>query len=236
MDVIHRTNLQYVPGVVAANYPEPTWKHSPVMTAVASVPFRYWKAPADWNAVGAGPVEMSSGEKAVVDAAIVGAQVAAVSSVFDGSAPPGVFRSVIKPSSTIRSATTVLADDPHLLFPVVPLGKYIFEFRVFFDTTAAADFKMSMNGPASPVGIRFARHVIIPGGSAFSSVGVSTAFNGGGVAVTGTGTTGGYAWGHGILSNGNNAGNVAFMWSQNTSDPGNTTVLEGSMLWHARIN
>lgn len=67
-DVIHRTTLEFRPSVNTLEFPEPTWKHNPSMSAVASVPSRYWKAPADWNPVGAGPVEMTPGEKATVDA------------------------------------------------------------------------------------------------------------------------------------------------------------------------
>jgi hypothetical protein len=67
VDVIHRTTLKFLQSVNTPDFPEPTWKHNPSMAAVASVPFRYWKAPADWSAGGAGPVEMTTGEKATVD-------------------------------------------------------------------------------------------------------------------------------------------------------------------------
>lgn len=68
-DVINRTTLEFRPSANTPDFPEPTWKHNPDMSAVAGVPRQYWKAPADWDAVGAGPVEMSAGEKAAVDAA-----------------------------------------------------------------------------------------------------------------------------------------------------------------------
>lgn len=70
-NVIHRTALTYLASVNTPDYPEPTWKHEPSMSAVAGVPSRYWKAPADWNAAGAGPVEMTQGEKDSVDAALL---------------------------------------------------------------------------------------------------------------------------------------------------------------------
>lgn len=178
--------------------------------------------------------EMTAGEKATVDAAEADADLAALVTRFDLNAPRGVFRAIIKPATTTRSATTTLADDPHLKFAVVAGAKYIFQFRVFFDTTAAADFKLGLNGPSSPTGVRFRRFAIAPGGTAMSAIGVSTAYNGG-TAITGTGTTGGYAECYGILFNGANAGDVAFAWAQNTSDAGNTSVLEGSMLHYARI-
>lgn len=78
---IHRTTLELRPSADTATVPEPTWKHNPSLTAVGwtsesvppTVPFKYWKAPADWDAGGAGPVEMSAGEKAAVDAALLAA-------------------------------------------------------------------------------------------------------------------------------------------------------------------
>jgi len=179
--------------------------------------------------------EMSSGEKATVDAAAAAAEAAAQIVGYDAAVPPGVWKStVVKPSTTTRTATTVLADDPHLKFPVVAGGKYIFEFRIFFDTTAAGDFKIGMNGPASPAGVRFFRFAVAPGATALSAIGVSVVYNGG-VAITGTGTTGGYAYAHGIIENGPNAGDVALQWAQNTSDGGNTRVLQGSIMRFARI-
>lgn len=196
--------------------------------AALAIPQQYRK----WT--GTAVAEMTAPEKAAVDAAAAVARAAAIVTNFDNIAPPGVFRAVIKPSSTSRSATTTLADDPHLLFPVVANAQYAFRFQLFFDTTAAGDFKIALNGPASPVGVRFMRQAILPGATAWSVVGVTTAY-GTGVALAGTGTTGGYCEGNGILSNGANAGNVAVQWAQNTSDPGNTTVLQGSMLWYARI-
>lgn len=70
-DVIHRTTLRFLPSVNEPDYPEPTWKWNPDMTAVAGVPQIYWKAPADWDVVNAGPVEMTQPEKDAVDAAIL---------------------------------------------------------------------------------------------------------------------------------------------------------------------
>lgn len=68
-NVIHRTTLEFRGSVHTPNFPEPTWKHSPDMTAVGAIPSKYWKAPVDWDAVGAGPVEMTQGEKDAVDSA-----------------------------------------------------------------------------------------------------------------------------------------------------------------------
>lgn len=75
------------------------------MTAVAGVPSKYWKAPADWNAVGAGPVEMSAGEKAAVDAAQLNASRDAVTAEIDRV--ENVLRAIVL---TIRDELNLHAD------------------------------------------------------------------------------------------------------------------------------
>lgn len=227
-DFVNPTTLALAPSVNDMPAPWVVIARADLLTA-ALIPQHYRK----WT--GTAVAEMSAGEKATVDAAIVAQELADRVTRFDAMSPLGVMRAVTKPATTTRTGTTVLANDPHLTFPVLAAAKYAFEFRVFFDTTAAADFRLAMSGPASPAGLRFARYAIAPGASALSAIGVSTAFGGAGIGITGTGTAGGYAWGHGILSNGANAGNVAVQWAQNTSDAGNTSVLEGSMFWWTRI-
>lgn len=226
-DFVNTSTLDVVLSVNDATAPWTVLTRTEAEAALA-IPQKYRK----WT--GSAVDEMTAPEKATVDANLAAAAAAALVANFDASAPPGIFRAIIKPGTTTRTATTVLADDPHLTFAVEANAKYRFWFSVFFDTTAAGDFKIGLNGPASPIGLRFFRYAVAPGGSALTAIGVSTAF-GAGVSIAGTGTTGGYATGYGILSNGANAGSVTVMWAQNTSDAGNTSVLEGSMLYYARI-
>jgi len=68
VNVIHRRTLEYRTSVHTPDHPESEWKHGPDLSAVAVVPSRYWKAPADWDAPGAGPVQMTQQEKDAVDA------------------------------------------------------------------------------------------------------------------------------------------------------------------------
>lgn len=68
-NVIHRTTLQYLESVNTPEYPEADWKHNPDLSAVVDVERRYWKAPADWDAPDAGPVEMTPAEKTAQDIA-----------------------------------------------------------------------------------------------------------------------------------------------------------------------
>lgn len=82
-NVIHRTTLEFRRSVNEPDFPEPVWKHNPDMSAVDGVPFIYWKTPTDWAPAGAGPVEMTVGEKAVVDAAILEAARDSEAALFD---------------------------------------------------------------------------------------------------------------------------------------------------------
>lgn len=65
MNVIHRTTLQFIPSANEPDYPEPTWKWDPDMSAVAGVNQRYWK----WDAVAERPVPMTQAERDAVDLA-----------------------------------------------------------------------------------------------------------------------------------------------------------------------
>ncbi len=221
--VIHRTTLQFFPSVNEPDFPEPTWKHNPNMAAVAAVAFKYWKAPADWTG-NVGPVEMTQGEKDTVDLAeAIGIQ------------KPKAINVALKLAGTTRNTNTTLADDPDLIFPVHPNEAYLFRGTVWYLTSAAADFKFTLSGPASPASVRIKRHVIIPGGTAYSNIAITTAFGGAGIAVVATPGGDGLIEFHGGVTVGATAGNVAFSWAQNTSDAGPTTVLRGSYLEWARV-
>ena len=222
-DVIHRTTLQFFASVNEPDYPEPTWKWQPNMTGVVGVPTYYWKAPASWDG-DVGPVEMTVPEKAAVDQAIAIAAQGAKA-----------WKMALKLAGTTRNTNTTLSDDPDLIFPVYPNEAYMFRGVVDYTTTAAGDFKYTMSGPASPVSVLIRRRVIIPGGTAFSGVGITTAFGGAGIAATASaGGIGSVAF-EGAVTVGASAGNVAFQWAQNSSDAGPTTVLRGSYLEWARV-
>lgn len=141
---------------------------------------------------------------------------------------------VKKASSTVQNNTAAYVSDADLVFPAAASTKYTFRGVLFFDTSATADFKFQLAGPASPTLLRFQHTVVIPGGSALSSIAVDSAYSTS-VAVTGAGTSGGYVQFDGILHNGTTAGEVALQWAQNTADASNTTVLAGSYLEWMRI-
>jgi hypothetical protein len=78
-DVIHKTTLEYRRSVNTPDFPEEFWVHSPDMSAVVSVPSRYWKLS------GSAVVEMTTGEKVAVDDAIAAASQSAAKSAADAA-------------------------------------------------------------------------------------------------------------------------------------------------------
>ena len=142
---------------------------------------------------------------------------------------------IVKSLDTTRTTTTTLSADPDLQFSMVASAKYWIRLAVFFDTTAAADFKWRHNGPASPTIVRLLRRWIVPGGTAEAGIAVDTAFSAADLAVLSAGINGGIVSLEGVVTNGLNAGTFSFSWAQNTSDAGNTIVRAGSTLEYAKL-
>lgn len=63
-DVVHRTTLEFRRSVNNTDFPEPEWKWSPDMSAVAGVPTHHQK----WDAVAERPVPKSQAGKDAADA------------------------------------------------------------------------------------------------------------------------------------------------------------------------
>lgn len=136
------------------------------------------------------------------------------------------WQTLSKAASETRQSGTTLADDGTLVFAVAASTKYRVRGVVFFDTTAAADFKYGFAVPASPTLVRIVRVDCVSGGTpaanAVDVANVSTA------TLAGSGTTGGYVSFDYLLHNGTTAGNWSFQWAQGTSTAADTTVLAGS--------
>jgi hypothetical protein len=140
-----------------------------------------------------------------------------------------LWTTVRKAADTSRSANVTLAADPDLTFTMAANTRYSIRARIYFDTTAAADFKFRTSGPATPTLVRIARSHVVPGTTAMV-VAVDVAYSAADVALTGTGTTGGYIDIDAVIVNGATAGAFQFLWAQNTSDAGATIVRAGSYL------
>lgn len=138
------------------------------------------------------------------------------------------WQTISKSASETRQSGATLADDTDLLFAVAASTKYRIRGTVFFDTTAAADFKYGWAIPASPTLVRIFRSDAVAG-AAPAEIAVDVA-NVATVTLAGSGTTGGLVTFTYLLHNGSTAGNWSFQWAQGTSTAADTTVLAGSYI------
>lgn len=141
-----------------------------------------------------------------------------------------------KPNTETIQSSTVLHNDATLFFAMVANKAYRFELSVFFDTIAVADFKYRHTGPAAPASVRIFRYSVPPSGVSMADVKVDTGYSASDVAVTGTGSAGGFIHLDGVIENGATAGNFTFQWAQNNSNAGDTSVLSGSHIAYRRVN
>lgn len=148
---------------------------------------------------------------------------------FGTVAPTEVVRK-LKTTGENRNATTVLASDATLQFPVAANTTYRFTMKAFYDTLAAADLKWRTSGPAGATAVRIKRGDIAPAATVMENIAVDVAYSGADIVALTAGTTGGYIEMEGIIQNGATAGTFALQWAQNTSTVGNSTMLAGSWL------
>jgi hypothetical protein len=121
-----------------------------------------------------------------------------------------------KSADESRINSAVLSNDNTLFFSMAAATKYRIRGVIFFDTTAAGDFKYTFVGPASPTLVRSELQAVIAGGTPAWAI-IATAYpSSSGVALAGTGTTGGYIRFDFIVHNGSNVLNFAFQFAQNT--------------------
>ncbi len=137
---------------------------------------------------------------------------------------------IVKGATETRTANTALTADSDLQFPMKANAKYKIRLQLWFDTVAAADFKFQVSGPGSPTLVRGLRRHVDPTNLTTLVTTSEVALPGSTAIAAGTGTTGGYIEEDFIVHNGANDGTFSFDWAQNTSDPGNTSVLAGSSL------
>ncbi|MGO4316720.1 hypothetical protein [Agrobacterium sp. MCAB5] len=123
-----------------------------------------------------------------------------------------------------RASSTTLQNDSGLVFPVEPNRFYVARFVIKFFAPAAAGFSWRLNGPAVSW-VRLDKTWRVPGTSV-----VSTEDSDNGSAYPAAKNIAGSANQTGILeieariSNGANAGQVAFQWAQTTSSASATIV------------
>lgn len=152
--------------------------------------------------------------------------------VYDKIESLGGWTLVKKTSDEARQNTTTFADDGALVYTLVANTTYWIRGRIFFDTSANADFKYQINWTQTPQLFRSRGSFVPPitsqaNTSELAYAEQTTSSH----AVTGPGTNGGFVMldilvtSHATLSS-----VLSFQWAQNTSDFGFTTVLKGSHL------
>jgi hypothetical protein len=139
------------------------------------------------------------------------------------------WHSVKKSSDETIQSDNTLNTDGALVFSTASNTKYHIRGRIYFDTSAAADFKYRFQNSGTTTLLRGLTIHVVPGTSTLVPT-VETGAPTTTQAVTGTGTNGGYIEFDFILHQGATAGGFSFQWCQNTSDASNTTVRAGSFL------
>ncbi len=138
-------------------------------------------------------------------------------------------------ATQIVANSAVLADSNTMTFAMAANTKYRVRGVIFYDTTATGDMKYTFVGPASPTLFRSEILATIAGGTpAFSAI--ATAYpSSSGVALIGTGTTGGQIVFDIIVHNGANATpNFKLQFAQNTqTNDSGAQVLAGSYMEYA---
>jgi hypothetical protein len=116
--------------------------------------------------------------------------------------------------AVINSAT--LVDDNAMLAPLLASTKYRINGRIFFDTTAAGDFKYTFAFSGTTALVRGNVIVTVPGAAPAEAAILTALPSSSGVAVIGTGTTGGWAE-FDFIIHVTNAGNFRWQFAQNTA-------------------
>lgn len=129
-------------------------------------------------------------------------------------------------TETRASDGAVLAKDAELRATLQANRRYAFKATIAYTTGTTPDFKIAVNGPASPV--FFAAEVRGVGPAAAYSSAQITSFGSATAFTAASGTGGGVEiWGIVELSQ---SGDLEIQWAQNTSNAAATAVLAGSTL------
>lgn len=134
---------------------------------------------------------------------------------------------LLKLADETRNSTTTIANDNTLVITAAANTTYVGEFRVVFETVAAADFKFEIDGPATPGFVEITTKITDGNAPTVPTYNQYTAYTGAVAVAGGTGTRGEIVANF-IITTGAASGGIRFRWAQNTSDAGNTTVKLGS--------
>lgn len=139
----------------------------------------------------------------------------------------------VKTSDTSRASTIVLADDPHLSFPVKNGETWLFHFKGFLTTVSATpDIRMALNGPATS-DLRYSLHIGEHSGAPGPYEEIKTAWLSEGT-VNFVGAANDDFEIYGVLT-ASADGNVSLTWAQQNSSADATVVKRGSSVTAIRL-
>jgi len=132
---------------------------------------------------------------------------------------------IYKPASTSRANTAVLADDPHLLFPIAANERILLRLWSLY-IAGAGGIQFTVNGPGGFIALSYTNtivpHNVAPRIASSSAAWLAT------VALAGA-TNGFLLMDLGLL-NGANPGNLVLQWAQQAANPANTTLYHNSSI------
>lgn len=139
---------------------------------------------------------------------------------------------LVKTADTSRSLTTTLTADPTLTFSVLANSKYLVRLVIFGLSSTTPDFKYRMDIPASATG-NGATIIRTNNGTESETMNFSSSFD-----SFQTDGDGGkfYITAELYITTAGTAGNVSFMWAQNTSDATPAIVKAGSYIEYQKIS
>jgi hypothetical protein len=137
------------------------------------------------------------------------------------------WNTVIKPTDQVVNNSTALVDDTDLQLVTQDAQRYYIQLRVFFSSNSVPDFKYRLVHSGTTLGIR---RLSLRGGPAFAPAYAvpNNAFDTADVLLLGSG--GPNVVFEDIILPTVLGGIVKFQWAQNTADPSNTVVSQGSYL------
>lgn len=150
--------------------------------------------------------------------------------------PASSWALVAKSADESRNNNTTTAVDSALFFPMTSGLTYAIRGKIFATTSAAADFKYRFSGPATSSVQKYVRVTNTNGTGAnpFLTLGFTTSLDA--VDITLLDNASGLLLielDAVVIPSAN--GNFQFLWAQNTSNAGPTTVFDGSYLEYATV-
>jgi hypothetical protein len=132
---------------------------------------------------------------------------------------------IIKPSNTVRTSTSVLAADPHLTFNMGANTNYLIRGVFMMQSEATPDFKFRISGPTAPTQIR--GNLSIDSSATTPTSLILSAYSAADITILGATTYNAMVHFTISIKNGANAGAFEILWAQNTSNAANTIMWGG---------